>query len=58
MNIKEILLKVIYSCLEFSSIFTAPIISRMAQSGGGDKSLSLSQMFTLASSFLFTRSGY
>lgn len=35
MNIKEILLKGIYSCLELSSIFSAPIISRMAQSGAG-----------------------
>lgn len=35
MEIKEILLKGIYTFLEFSSIFTAPIISRMAQSGAG-----------------------
>jgi hypothetical protein len=35
MNIKEILLKGIDTCLEFSSILSAPVISRMAQSGAG-----------------------
>jgi len=35
MNIKEIVLKGIDTCLEVASIFTAPIISRMALSGAG-----------------------